>query len=84
MVQAFTTSCTDKAWDAEYYPFGDLFIIRWATTQEITIGHLRDLVNFYSGNDAFSKRIVEIHTGAHCTLKGVIGTSEPKFSLADV
>ena len=25
-----------------------------------------------------------MHTGAHCTAKGVIGTTEPKFSLADV
>ena len=26
---------------------------------------------------------MELHTGAHCTEKGVIGTTEPKFSLAD-
>ena len=26
---------------------------------------------------------MELHTGAHCTEQGVIGTSEPKFSLAD-
>ena len=84
MIRTFTMSCTDKAWEAEFYPFGDIFIIRWATNQEISIVHLRDLVNFYSKNEIFKERIVEIHTGAHCTSKGVIGTSEPKFSLADV
>ena len=84
MIRAFCDSCTDKAWEAELYPFGDIFIIRWATNQEISILHLRDLINFYAKNDAFKNRIVEVHTGAHCTEKGVIGTTEPKFSLADV
>ena len=83
-VREFSKNCIDKVWEAEFYPFGDLFIIRWATNQEITIVHLKDLVSFYENNKKFKDRIVELHTGAHCTSKGVIGTTEPKFSLADV
>ena len=65
------------------YPFGENNIIRWVTTKEITIAHLRDIVKFYASTDKFKDRIVELHTGAHCTSEGVIGTTEPKFSLAD-
>ena len=50
---------------------------------EIYNVHLRDLIGFYAGNERFKDRIVELHTGAHCTKEGVIGTAEPKFTLAD-
>ena len=79
----FSNNCNDSAWEAELYPFGDLDIFRWVTNQEITIAHLRELIKFYSQSNNFKDRIVELHTGAHCTELGVIGTSEPKFSLAD-
>ena len=50
---------------------------------EITMLHLREIVHFYAKTAEFKDRIVELHTGAHCTAEGCIGTSEPKFSLAD-
>ena len=83
MARAFSRESTDSAWEAEVYPFGENEILRWVTTKEITIAHLRNLISFYGKNEAFKKRIVELHTGAHCTEQGVIGTSEPKFSLSD-
>ena len=79
----FCSDSTDKAWESEFYPFGDMYIVRWVTTKEIMLMHLRELVKFYASNDLFKDRIVELHTGAHCTAQCVIGTSEPKFSLAD-
>ena len=81
--RTFSKTCLDQAWEAELYPFGEKDIIRWVTNMEISINHLRNLVQFYAKTEAFKNRIVELHTGAHCTDKGIIGTTEPKFSLAD-
>ena len=83
IARQFSLDCTDAAWEMEIHPFGENEIIRWANNQEITIVHLKNLINFYVNNPVFQKRIVELHTGAHCTEQGVIGTSEPKFSLSD-
>ena len=41
---AFTKECTDNAWEAELYPFGENEIIRWVTNKEITVLHLKNLV----------------------------------------
>ena len=79
----FSSVCRDNVWEPEFYPFGDIYVLRWVTTKEIMIAHIRDLIHFYASNQDFKERIVELHTGAHCTEEGVIGTSEPKFSLAD-
>ena len=83
LARNFSDQCIDNAWESEIYPFGENEIFRWVTKKEITITHLRNLIDFYAKNDLFKKRIVELHTGAHCTEDGVIGISEPKFSLAD-
>ena len=83
LAREFSKQSVDNAWEAEFYPFGENEILRWVTTKEITIIHLRNLIQFYGQNENFKKRIVELHTGAHCTEQGVIGTSEPKFSLSD-
>ena len=83
IARAFSKNCKDQAWDAEFYRFGDQYIIRWASTMEITILHLKDLISFYADTKKFKNRIIEVHTGAHCTEAGNIGTVEPKFSLAD-
>ena len=40
----FSNECIDKAWEAEIHPFGDIEVLRWATNQEITIVHLKNLV----------------------------------------
>ena len=31
LARSFCKGCTDNAWEAEFYPFGDVFIVRWAT-----------------------------------------------------
>ena len=83
LARNFSNSCVDNVWEAEVYPLSEVDIFRWVTIKEITIVHLRELVHFYAQNESFKERIVELHTGAHCTEQGVIGTTEPKFSLAD-
>ena len=67
IARTFSLECKDNAWEAELYPFGENEIFRWVTKIEITIAHLRNLISFYADNDLFKKRIVELHTGAHCT-----------------
>ena len=67
IARAFSSSSKDMAWEAEFYPFGDVYIVRWVTTKEITILHLKELIHFYAGNEYFKERVVELHTGAHCT-----------------
>ena len=67
IAREFANTCMDGAWEAELHPFGEKDIIRWVTTKEITIAHLRELVKFYASNEKFKDRIVELHTGAHCT-----------------
>ena len=83
LARAFSKDCIDAAWESEIHPFSENEVFRWVTNKEITIKHLRNLVHFYSESDLFKNRIIELHTGAHCTEQGVIGTSEPKFSLSD-
>ena len=53
MARNFGQECTDKAWEAEIYAFGENEIIRWATNQEIMISHLRELINFYAKSSLF-------------------------------
>ena len=65
--RSFSTESIDNAWEAEIHPFGENEVIRWVTNKEITIMHLRNLIEFYVKHDLFKKRIVELHTGAHCT-----------------
>ena len=51
LAREFSNTCTDNAWEVELYPFGENEIFRWATNMEITIAHLRNLIQFYSKTD---------------------------------
>ena len=77
--------CKDKCrvWEVEKRKFRTKDIIRWVANQEINTFHVEELIWFYTDNPDFRVRIVELHTGAHCTSDGNIGTVHAAFSLAD-
>ena len=76
------TEC--KVWEVETHKFGSKDILRWVTNQEINSLHVEELLWFYAGDPDFSPRLVELHTGAHCTAEGKIGMAHAAFSFADV
>ena len=77
--------CRDRCrvWEVEKRKVGAKDIIRWVTNQEINTFHVEELIWFYTDDPDFRVRIVELHTGAHCTSDGNIGTAHAAFSLAD-
>ena len=53
IARTFSEECIDKVWESEIHPFGENEILRWVTNKEITIMHLKNLVDFYAKNELF-------------------------------
>ena len=83
-VEQARTFCADSGWEAELKDFGNKKMLRFVTKRAITSKDVRVLVKFLSSNENLNDKVYHVHTGAHCTEDGKIGTTEPDISLFDI
>ena len=67
--------CASSSWEAELKEFQSKKMLRFVTKHAITSKDVRVLVKFLSGSSHFNDKCYHVHTGAHCTEDGKIGTA---------
>ena len=50
-------------------------MLRFVTNRPITTKDVKKLVKFLSASENFKDKVYHVHTGAHCTDEGNIGTA---------
>ena len=69
--------CENSNWEAELKDFTGVNMLRFVTKCAITTRDVKALVQLLSNSKHFKEKIYHVHTGAHCTPEGNIGTAQP-------
>ena len=75
MIEAANQFCSGENWEAPTYDVRGKKMIRFVTKCPITTRDVNKLVKFLVNHDDFKEKIYHVHTGAHCTSEGKIGTA---------